>query len=152
MNMPIKSSSPIPVFDFLIRGFFFLLVVSVPLFFSFHFTTYTLPKVILPQSLVSLILAAWLLKMAISGVFSFTRPLLFFPILSYFIISLFSLIPALSLPGGVSLLWQIFAYMMVYFIVIHHIGEQEIEKWALIMTLVGIVVSGYGGLQYFGIE
>jgi len=150
--MPTKSVPSIPVFDFLIRGFLFLLVVSVPLFFSFHFTTYTLPKVVLTQLLVSLILAAWLLKMTISGNFSFARPRLFFPILSYFIISLFSLIPAISLPGGISLLWQIFAYILVYFIVIHHIGEQEIEKWALIVTFVGIGVSGYGLLQYFGIE
>jgi tetratricopeptide (TPR) repeat protein len=150
--MPTKSFPPIPVFDFLIRGFLFLLVVSVPLFFSFHFTTYTLPKVVLTQVLVSLILGTWLLKMTISGDFAFSRPLLFFPILSYFIISLFSLIPAISLPGGISLLWQISAYVLVYFIVIHHIEEQEIEEWALIVTLVGIVVSGYGLLQYLGIE
>ncbi len=152
MSMPTKSFSPLPVFDYLIRGLLFLLVVSVPLFFSFYFTTYTLPKVVLAQLLVCLILAAWFLKMTISGSFSFSRPFLFFPILSYFIISLLSLIPAISVPGGISLLWQIFAYIMVYFIVIHHIQEQEIETWALIINLVGMVVSGYGILQYFGIE
>ena len=140
------------VFDGGIRGGFFLLIVLVPLFFSFQLTIYTLPKVVLAQTLVCILLAAWFLKMTFQGRFSFTRSMLFFPLLVYFIISVFSLFSATSLPGGISLLWQIFAYILIYFIVINHVQEKEIETWALIMSLVGILISGYGILQYFGIE
>src|SRR4030042_1766318 len=90
-----------PIFDWIFRGAFFLLIVLIPLFFSF---------------------------------------------------SISSLTYALSVPGGISLLWQVFAYVMVYFIVTHHIREEEIETWVFIISLVGIIVSGYGILQYFGFE
>ena len=140
------------IFDWIFRGAFFLLIVLVPLFFSFQLTTYTLPKVVIAQILVSILLASWLLKMTIEGIFSFERSMLAYPILIYFIISISSLTYALSVPGGISLLWQVFAYVLVYFIVIHHIREEDIETWAFIISLVGIIVSGYGILQYFGIE
>lgn len=141
-----------PIFAYFIKGLFFLLVVLVPLFFSFQLTTYTLPKVVLTQLLVCILLAFWFFGMTVRGQFSFTRSKLFFPILIYFIISAFSLIYGISLPGGMGLLWQVFAYILVYFIVINHVREKEIETWALILSLVGILVSGYGILQYFGIE
>ena len=76
--------------------------------------------------------------------------MLFFPVLVFFVISVFSLLHAMSLPGGVSLLWQVFAYTILYFIVINHFGEKEIEAWVLIMTLVGFLHSGYGILQFSG--
>jgi hypothetical protein len=141
-----------PLFDYIIKGLFFLLLVSVPLFFSFEFTTYTLPKVVLTQVIVSILLACWISRMTLLGRFSFSRSMLFRPILVYFIISVFSLVTAISVPGGLSLLWQIFSYILVYFIVINHVHEEEIETWVLIVSLVGILVSGYGILQYFGIE
>lgn len=140
------------IFDWIFRGAFFLLIVLVPLFFTFKLTTYTLPKVVIAQILVSVILASWLLKMTFEGRFSFERSLLAYPIFIYFIISISSLTYALSVPGGVSLLWQIFAYVMVYFVVIHHVCEKEIETWVFVMTLVGIIFSGYGVMQYFGFE
>ena len=140
------------IFDVIIRVAFFLLIVLVPLFFSFQLTTYTLPKVVIAQILVSVILASWLLKMTFEGMFSFERSMLAYPIFIYFIISISSLTYALSVPGGISLLWQVFAYVLVYFIVIHHIREEEIETWVFIISLVGIIVSGYGILQYFGFE
>jgi Tfp pilus assembly protein PilF len=140
------------VFDWGIRGGLFLLIVLVPLCFSFQLTTYTLPKIVLAQTLVCSLLAFWFLKMILMGRISFARSMLFFPILIYFALSIFSLFSATSLPGGMSLLWQIFAYILIYFIVINHVQEKEIENWALIMTLVGVLVSLYGILQYFGIE
>jgi tetratricopeptide (TPR) repeat protein len=150
--MGTESMEKKSVFDVIIRGAFFLLLILVPLFFSFKLTTYTLPKVVIAQILVSVILASWLLKMTLEGRFSFERSMLAYPIFIYFVISISSLTFALSVPGGVSLLWQIFAFMMVYFIVIHHIREEKIETWAFIISLVGIIVSGYGILQYFGLE
>ena len=140
------------VFDVIVRVAFFLLIVLVPLFFSFQLTTYTLPKVVIAQILVSVLLASWLLKMTLKGHFSFERSMLAYPVFIYFVISISSLTYALSVPGGVSLLWQVFAYVLVYFIVIHHIREEKIETWVFIISLVGIIVSGYGILQYFGFE
>jgi len=140
------------IFDWIIRGAFFLLLVLVPLYFSFQFTTYTLPKVVITQVIVSFLFASWLLKMVVEGRFSFKRSILSYPIFIYFIISILSLAFALSVPGGASLLWQIFAYMMLYFIVIQCVREEEIETWALVMGVVGIIFSGYGILQYFGID
>ena len=140
------------VFDIIIRGAFSLLLILVPLFFSFQLTTYTLPKVVIAQILVSVLWACWLLKMSLEGRFSFERSMLAYPIFIYFVISISSLTFALSVPGGVNLLWQIFAYIMVYFIVIHHIREEKIEAWVFTICLVGIIVSGYGILQYFGFE
>ena len=140
------------VFDIIIQGVFFLLLILVPLFFSFQLTTYTIPKVVIAQILVSVLWASWLLKMTLEGRFSFERSMLAYPIFIYFVISISSLTFALSVPGGVSLLWQIFAYIMVYFIVIHHIREEKIETWVFIISLVGIIISGYGILQYFGFE
>ncbi|MGD0915722.1 MAG: tetratricopeptide repeat protein [Thermodesulfobacteriota bacterium] len=141
-----------PIFDWIFKGAFFLLIVLVPLFFSFQLTTYTLPKVVIAQILVSVLLASWLLKMTIKGRFSFERSMLASPIFIYFVISISSLTFALSVPGGIRLLWQVFAYVMVYFIVFHHIREEKIETWVFIISLVGIMVSGYGTLQYFGFE
>ena len=140
------------IFDWIFKGAFFLLIVLVPLFFTFKLTTYTLPKVVIAQILVCVLWAAWLLKMTLEGRFSFRRSMLGYPIFIYFIISVSSLTYALSVPGGVTLLWQIFAYVMVYFIVIHHIPEEKIETWAFLLSLVGIVFSGYGVMQYFGFE
>lgn len=140
------------IFDWIIRGAFFLLLVLVPLYFSFQLTTYTLPKVVITQVIVSLLFASWLLKMVVEGRFSFKRSMLSYPIFIYFIISIVSLTFALSVPGGASLLWQIFAYVMVYFFVIQCVREEAIETWVLVMGLVGIIFSGYGILQYFGIE
>ena len=144
--------SSTPLIDDAIKGLLFFLVFSVPLFFTFQLTTYTLPKVVLAQIIVCLLLALSFLKMALTGHFSFVRPVLLFPLLSFFILSLFSFVSALSLPGGVYLLWQVFAYILLYFVVINHVREDEIEKWALTLSLVGILVSSYGVLQYFGIE
>ena len=140
------------IFDWIFRGAFFLLLVLVPLFFSFQLTTYTLPKVVITQILVSILLASWFLKMTIEGIFSFERSTLAYPIFIYFVISISSLTYALSVPGGISLLWQVFAYVLVYFIVIHHVREENIETWVFVISLVGIIVSGYGILQYFGFE
>ena len=140
------------IFDWIIRGAFFLLLVLVPLYFSFQLTTYTLPKVVITQVIVSFLFASWLLKMVVEGKFSLKRSILFYPIFIYFIISILSLTFALSVPGGASLLWQIFAYMMLYFIVIQCVREEEIETWVLVMGVVGIIFSGYGILQYFGID
>ena len=139
-------------FDWVIRGGIFLLIVLIPLFFSLELTTYTLPKVVLSQVLACIVLAAWFLKMALRGELTFTPSVLFFPILTYFVISIFSLFNATSLPGGVSLLWQVFAYITVYFIVINHLNEEEMEAWVLILSLVGLLHSGYGVLQHAGIE
>lgn len=138
--------------DWMIRGSFFLLIVAVPLFFSFELTTYTLPKVILSQVLACLLLAAWLLEMTLQREFTFKPSMLYVPILVFFVLSLFSLLQALSLPGGMSLLWQVFAYVILYFIVINQFQEEEMEFWVFVMSLVGFLVSGYGILQYFGIE
>ena len=140
------------LFDWIIRGAFFLLLVLVPLYFNLQLTTYTLPKVVITQVIVSFLFASWLAKMLVEGRFLFKRSVLSYPIFIYFIISIFSLTFALSVPGGVSLLWQIFAYMMVYFLVIQCVREEEIETWVLVMGLVGIIFSVYGILQYFGID
>jgi len=140
------------IFDWVIRGAFLLLLVLVPLYFSFELTTYTLPKVVIAQVMVSILLASWLLKMVVEGRFSFKRSMLFYPILIYLIISIFSLNYALSVPGGGKLLWQVFAYVMVYFFVLQCVREEEIETWVLVMSLVGILFSVYGISQYFGID
>ncbi len=140
------------ILDWIIRGGVFLLIVSVPLFFSLELTTYTLPKVVLSQVLVCIVLTAWFLKMALRGEVTFNPSVLFFPILLYFVISFFSLFNAISLPGGISLLWQVFGYVLLYFIVINHLVEEEMETWVLILSLVGFLHSSYGILQYFGIE
>jgi hypothetical protein len=139
------------ILDWITRGSFFLLIVAVPLFFSFELTTFTLPKVVLSQILVCLLLAAWLLKMTLQGEFTFKPSMLYFPILVFFVFSLFSLLQAMSVPGGMSLLWQVFAYVILYFIVINWFKEEEMEFWVLVMSLVGFLLS-YGILQYFGIE
>ncbi len=140
------------IFDWGMRGGFFLLIVLVPLFFSFQLTTYSLPKIAITQILACILFAIWFLKMVFAGRFSVSRSMLFLPILIYFILSIFSLFSAISLPGGVSLLWQLFSYILIYFIVINHVQEKEIETWVFIISLVGILMSGYGILQYFGIE
>lgn len=139
-------------FDRVIRGSFVLLILLVPLFFSFEFTTYTLPKVVLSQVGVCLILGAWFLKMFLRGDLFFAPSMLFFPLLLYLMISLVSLVYAVSVPGGVSLLWQVFCYGVIYFIVINHVREEKMERWALLMSLAGLAVSGYGILQCYGIE
>lgn len=146
------SSPSVSIFNLVVRRVFFLIVVLVPLFFTFQLNTYNLPKIVLNQLFVIILLAFWFLKMAIEGCFSFKRSELSYPIFLYFIISIFSLVFAISVPGGVSFLWQIFSYMIIYFIVVNHIQGEEIETWSLILSLVGIIISGYGILQYFGIE
>ncbi len=153
--MPIESlreKGKKSLFDWVIKISFFLIIFLVPLIFSFEFTTYTLPKVILNQVLVCFILASWFLKMVLSGEITFTPSRLFLPFLSYFVISLISLTYAMSVPGGISLLWQVFCYGVIYFIVINHIREERIERWVLLMSFTGLVVSVYGILQFFGIE
>jgi len=140
------------IFDWIIRGAFFLLLVLVPLYFSLELNTYTLPKVVIAQVIVSFLFAFWLMKMVLEGLFSIKRSMLSYPIFIYFILSIVSLTYALSAPGGASLLWQIFAYMMVYFFVTQCVREKAIETWVLVMGLVGILFSGYGILQYFGID
>ncbi|HSB06964.1 MAG TPA: hypothetical protein VLK23_17445, partial [Thermodesulfobacteriota bacterium] len=148
-TIPISKYS---VFDWITRGSFFLLIVAVPLFFSFELTTYTLPKVILSQVLACLLLAAWLLKMTLQGEFILRPSMLWSPILVFFVLSLFSLFYAMSVPGGMSLLWQVFAYVILYFIVINQFREEEMEFWVLVMSLVGFLVSSYGILQSLGVE
>ena len=69
--MGTESMEKKSVFDVIIRGAFFLLLMLVPLYFSFKLTTYTLPKVVIAQVLVSILLASWLLKMTIKRHFSF---------------------------------------------------------------------------------
>ena len=140
------------ILDWITRGSFFLLIVLVPLFFSLQLTTYTLPKVVLSQVLACILLSAWFMKMTLRGQVLFKPSMLFYPILVYFVISVFSLFQAMSPPGVVSLLWQVFAYIIIYFIVINCFEEKEIGTWVLIMTLVGFLMSVYGLLQYFGIE
>ena len=150
--MDTTSLSKKSILDWITRGSFFLLIVLVPLFFSLELTTYTLPKVVLSQILACLLLSAWFMKMTLRGQVLFKPSMLFYPILVYFVISVFSLFQAMSPPGVVSLLWQVFAYIVVYFVVINCFEEKEIGTWVLIMTLVGFLMSVYGLLQYFGIE
>ncbi len=139
-------------FDCAIRISFFFLILLVPLFFSFKFTTYTIPKVVLSQVLVCIILSLWFLKMFYNGKIHFAPSMLFFPLLLYLMISLVSLGYAVSVPGGASLIWQIFSYVIVYFIVINHLREERMERWVLLMSFTGMTVSGYGFLQFYGIE
>ena len=150
--MGTQNKEKVSLLGWITRGSFFLLLVLIPLFFSLQLTTYTLPKVVLSQILVCIILSTWFIKMTLRGEVIFKPSMLFFPILVYFIISVFSLFHALSLPGGVSLLWQVFAYVILYFIVINQVKEEEIETWVLIMVLVSLFLSSYGFLQYFGVE
>jgi hypothetical protein len=151
-DMDTTSLSKKSILDWITRGSFFLLIVLVPLFFSLELTTYTLPKVVLSQILACLLLSAWFMKMTLRGQVLFNPSMLFYPILVYFVISVFSLFQAMSPPGVVSLLWQVFAYVILYFIVINCFEEKEIGTWVLIMTLVGFLMSVYGLLQSFGIE
>jgi O-antigen ligase/Tfp pilus assembly protein PilF len=146
------SISKKSILDWITHGSFFLLIVLVPLFFSLELTTYTLPKVVLSQVFACILLSAWFMKMTLRGQILFKSSMLFYPILVYFVISVFSLFQAMSPPGVVSLLWQVFAYIILYFIVINYFEEKEIGTWVLIMTLVGFLMSVYGLLQYFGIE
>jgi hypothetical protein len=148
-KIPILKRS---VLDWILRGSFLLLIVLVPLFFSLELTTYTLPKVVLSQIFACILLSAWFVKMALHGQVIFKPSMLFYPVLVYFVISVFSLFQAMSPPGVVSLLWQVFAYIVVYFVVINCLEEKEIGTWVLIMTLVGFLMSAYGLLQSFGIE
>ena len=150
--MEMTAAEKKTVFDWIIRGAFFLLVVSVPLYFSLDLTTYTLPKVVLAQVLACILLAAWFLRMTLEGRYVFKPAALFFPILIYFVISVFSLFQAMSLPGGISLLWQVFAYVLVYFVVINRFREEDLGTWVLVLSLVGFLHSGYGILQYFGYD
>jgi Flp pilus assembly protein TadD/O-antigen ligase len=140
------------VFDWIIRGSFLLLLVGVPLYFSYDLTTYTLPKIVLSQVLVCILLASWLFKMTLQGELTFKPATLFYPLLVFFLIAALSLFYAASLPGGISLFWQILAYVMLYFIVINNFREEEMETWALVMSLVGFLHSGYGILQSFGVD
>ncbi len=150
--METTASEKKNTFDWIIRAGFLLLVVSVPLYFSFDLTTYTLPKVVLAQMLACVLLAAWFLRMTLEGRYVFKPAALFYPILIYFVISVFSLFEAMSLAGGISLLWQVFAYILVYFVVVNHFREEEMETWVLVLSLVGLLHSGYGILQYFGFD
>lgn len=140
------------IFDRVIRGSLLLLILLVPLFFSFEFTTYTLPKVVLSQVGACLILSAWFLKMFLRGELFFARSMLFLPMLLTLMISLVSLAYAVSVPGGISLLWQVFCYGAIYFIVINHAREEKVERWIFLTSLAGLAVSGYGILQFYGIE
>jgi Tfp pilus assembly protein PilF len=140
------------IVDWILRGTFFLLIVLVPLFFSLQLTTYTLPKVVLSQILLLLLLGVWLIRMTVRGDVFFKPSMLLFPILVFLVVSVASLYQAMSLPGGLNLLCQVFAYVAAYFVVVNHFGEEDLETWVLILTLVGFLHSTYGILQYFGIE
>ena len=83
--METASTEEKSVFDWIIRGTFLLLIVLVPLFFSLQLTTYTLPKVVLSQILVLLLLGAWLIRMTLRGDVFFKPSMLFSPILVFFL-------------------------------------------------------------------
>ncbi|MGQ9777852.1 MAG: tetratricopeptide repeat protein [Thermodesulfobacteriota bacterium] len=137
---------------FWIKFFFYFLFPLVILYFSLSFTTYSLPKIVIIQTLVLLMIGFWFLEMTLLGEISLKKSYLLFPILIFLILSIFSLTWAVSISGGISLLWQFFSYILLYFIIVNYFSEKELPSWAFILVLAGAIMSTYGILQYFGIE
>ena len=148
MNNRLPSS----LFDAVLRGILFLLFLLVPLFFSLRLTNYSLPKVALLEVLVSLLLTLWFLRMGLEGRLVFERCALSVPLLVFLFIALLSLPFSLSPFGGLSLLGQIASTVALYFVVVHHLREEEIERWVLVFSATGLLVSAYGILQSAGLE
>lgn len=137
---------------FLLKFLFFSLFILVPLFFGLNFTTYTLPKIVITQILVLLMMGLWGLQISLSGEIIIKKSHLLLPILLYLSISLLSLTWSISVPGGINLLCQVFSYILLSFIIVNNFSEQEVHPWVLALTTSGFLISLYGILQYFGIE
>ena len=148
MNNRLPSS----LFDVVLRGILFLLFLLVPLFFSLRLTQYSLPKVAILEVLVSLLLTLWFLRMVLKGRLVFERCALWIPLLGFLSLALLSLPFSLSPFGGLSLLGQIASTVVLYVIVVHHLREEEIDRWVLVFSATGLLVSGYGILQSAGVE
>ncbi len=148
IEKPLQFTPP----TFWIKSFFYFLFPFVILYFGLAFTTYSLPKIVMIQVLVLFMMGFWFLGMTLSGEISIKRSHLLFPILIYFFFSILSLTWAVSASGGLSLIWRVFSYILLYFIIVNHFSEKELYSWAFVLVLAGALMSSYGILQYFGIE
>lgn len=125
-----------------------------------NFELFEYNKMMLTYGLTTLIVAAWITKMAVSGKFIFKRsafeiPLVLF-LLSQFLSFLFSIDRHASFWGYYSRfhggLLSTISYLLLYFALVSNLKRKEILSSLRWLLLSAVLVTLYGVLEHFGID
>jgi len=145
-----------------IEYFFYLLVFSVPLYFSSSTSElFEFNKLWLTFGITIIIVAAWIIKMLAEGKFKIQRTLLDIPIglflLSQIISTIISIDPHTSIWGYYSRfnggLLSIVAYIILYYAFVSNLLETKYVKRILKISLLsGFFVAAWGFPSHFGYD
>lgn len=98
---------------------------------------------------VTLICAAWLLKVTVVGTRINVRQQLFLPLMALFLVSVVSLVNATNLEAGLRDVYRLSIYILLYFMVVEILTDQD--RWQLIagcMVLGGVLTCLVGFYQF----
>ena len=152
------------VCNFLVDSSIFLILLLVPVYFSFISETWNifeLPKVIIFRYLLSIGILAWLLKFFLKGSFKYKLPRVVFYLLSLMVLSwlvsvIFSIHPQLSFwgkyqrqQGFVSL----FSYVLFFLLTVSALKDwKKIKLFIASILLSSFFVCAYGVVQIFCLD
>ncbi|OGH10276.1 MAG: hypothetical protein A2152_01710 [Candidatus Levybacteria bacterium RBG_16_35_6] len=145
-----------------IEYFFYLLIFSVPLYFSSATSElFEFNKLWLTFGITIIIVAAWIIKMVAQGKFKIQRTIFDIPIglflLSQIISTIVSIDPHTSIWGYYSRfnggLLSILSYVLLYYAFVSNLSDIKYVKRILKISLVsGLIVSLWGLPSHFGYD
>lgn len=130
-----------------------LLLLLIPLVFTFRATTYNIPKVVLSQLLIMLVFVLWLINMNERNCFSIRKTPLNLPVILFLIWAALSSTQAINKYEALQAICQLSAFLLLYFIVVNNVHTmKELNSFLITMIIVGMLISVYGLIQTQGID
>jgi len=150
--------------DAIIEYGFLVIVFFIPIIFDFSISSYNLVdlyKMIVFRVILTVILLAYVLKIFIENKLSYRGGRLIFFLtaglgLSFFLSSLFSLLPHQSFWGGFFRqqgFYNYFHYLLFFVLLILNLKEfKQVKRIIIAVVSSATLVSGYGLIQFFGLD
>lgn len=157
--MPQTSSKTLKLCDLISKGSIYFLILLLPIFFlPWTANVLDFNKQALLVVLVLISLSAWLLKILISGKFSFNLSWIHIPVAVLFSVYLVSTIFSLWSYGSFwgwpqitsESLLSLLCLVILYFLVINIFRKQEIVYSMILLAFSGFLAMLFGTLQLFG--
>ncbi|PIR61389.1 MAG: hypothetical protein COY81_04385 [Candidatus Pacebacteria bacterium CG_4_10_14_0_8_um_filter_43_12] len=165
MTKKLRSQTNLPFllsassYQSLVIALFHLLVVFVPLFFTFNTSElFEFNKMVATYAITGLIVWAWVTRIIISKKFLFKRTILDIPILlfvgSQLLAVFFSIHPYTSLLGYYSRFHggflSVITYVLLYYAFVNNVEKKHLPAFFLSAISSGMLVSLYAFLEHFG--
>ncbi len=116
----LRHSNDIFSFDKIIK-LVFIIILLTPLVFSFHLTTYRIPKIYFSRFFILLVFLIWLGRMILTKQWHLKKSHLTIPVVLYLIWSTLTLTKAVNKYEGINSLYHLASMVMLYFVVLNNV-------------------------------